>query len=132
MAAAGRPRRHADRLLGFDLLRLRAAARAVGSATSRRQGEVAGAFSAALLVSGLCATAIGRTIDRVRRAIGDDARLAAAALLLAALSQVQSAAALYLIWNRAGVSMAATLYEPAFVVIAQVYRPELPARAGRC
>jgi MFS family permease len=46
----------------------------------------------------------------------------AAALLLAALSQVQSLPLLYLVWTGLGVAMATTLYEPAFVVIAQVWR----------
>jgi len=86
------------------------------------KSEIAGAFSAALLVSGLCATAIGRTIDRLGgRWVMTLGSLAAVALL-AALSQVQSLPVLYLIWIGLGVSMAATLYEPAFVVIAQVYR----------
>ncbi len=86
------------------------------------KSEIAGAFSAALLVSGLCATAIGRTIDRLGgRWVMTLGSLAAVALL-AALSQVQSLPVLYLIWIGLGVSMAATLYEPAFVVVAQVYR----------
>ncbi len=86
------------------------------------RSAIAGAFSVALLVSGLCASWIGRTIDRIggRRvmALGS----LGAALLMAALSQVQSAAALYLVWSGLGAVMAATLYEPAFVVIAQVCR----------
>ena len=86
------------------------------------RSEVAGAFSAALLVSGLCATWIGRTIDRRGGRWVMTAGSLAAALLLAALSQVQSLPLLYLIWTGLGVAMAATLYEPAFVVIAQVYR----------
>jgi len=86
------------------------------------RSEVAGAFSAALLVSGLCATWIGRTIDRLGGRWVMTAGSLAAVLLLATLSQVQSAVALYLIWIGLGVAMAATLYEPAFVVVAQVYR----------
>jgi MFS family permease len=86
------------------------------------KSEIAGAFSAALLISGLCATGVGRTIDRFGgrgvMALGS----AAAAMLLAALSQVQSLPALYAVWVGLGVTMAATLYEPAFVVIAQAYR----------
>jgi MFS family permease len=86
------------------------------------KSEIAGAFSAALLVSGLCATWIGRTIDRFGGRGVMTLGSAAAAVLLAALSQVQSLSALYAIWLGLGVAMAATLYEPAFVVIAQVYR----------
>jgi len=86
------------------------------------KSEVAGAFSAALLASGLCATWIGRTIDRIGgRAVMTLGSLAAA-VLLAALSQVDSLPLLYAIWLGLGVAMAATLYEPAFVVVAQVYR----------
>ena len=86
------------------------------------KGEVAGAFSAALLVSGLCAAWIGRTIDRLGGRWVMTAGSLAAVLLLAALSQVRSLPLLYLIWLGLGAAMAATLYEPAFVVIAQVYR----------
>lgn len=86
------------------------------------KSEIAGAFSAALLVSGLCATWIGRTIDRLGGRWVMTLGSVAAVALLAALSQVQSLALLYAIWIGLGVAMAATLYEPAFVVIAQVYR----------
>ena len=86
------------------------------------KSEIAGAFSAALLVSGLCATAVGRTIDRLGGRSVMTLGSLAAVLLLAALSQVGSLPILYLIWVGLGVAMAATLYEPAFVVIAQVYR----------
>lgn len=86
------------------------------------RSEVAGAFSAALLISGLCATWIGRTIDRRGGRWVMTAGSLAAALLLAALSQVQSLPLLYLIWIALGAAMAATLYEPAFVVVAQVHR----------
>lgn len=86
------------------------------------KSAIAGAFSAALLVSGVCATWIGRTIDRLGGRRVMTLGSAGAALLLAALAYVQSAAALYLVWIGLGVAMAATLYEPAFVVIAQVFR----------
>jgi MFS family permease len=86
------------------------------------RSAVAGAFSVALLVSGLCARSIGRTIDRLGGRWVMTLGSLAAVLLLAALSQVQSLPLLYLIWIGLGVAMAATLYEPAFVVIAQVYR----------
>lgn len=86
------------------------------------RSAVAGAFSVALLISGLCATWIGRTIDRLGGRWVMTIGSLAAVLLLSALSQVQSLPVLYLIWAGLGVAMAATLYEPAFVVIAQVYR----------
>ena len=86
------------------------------------RSEIAGAYSAALLVSGLCATSIGRTIDRHGGRRVMTLGSVAAAVLLAALSQVQSAALLYAVYTGLGMVMAATLYEPAFVVIAQVFR----------
>ena len=86
------------------------------------KSEIAGAFSVALLVSGLCATWIGRTIDRFGGRGVMTLGSAAAGVLLAALSQVQSVAALYAIWIGLGAAMAATLYEPAFVVVAQVFQ----------
>jgi MFS family permease len=88
------------------------------------KSEIAGAFSAALLISGVCATWIGRTIDRLGGRWVMTLGSVAAVVLLAALSQVHSLPVLYLIWVGLGVAMAATLYEPAFVVIAQVHRLE--------
>ena len=82
---------------------------------------VAGAFSVALLASGLCSIRIGRTIDRMGgRGVMSLGSLAAA-VLLALLSQVESLPALYAVWAGLGVAMAATLYEPAFAVITQVF-----------
>lgn len=86
------------------------------------RSAVAGAFSAALLASGLCATWVGRRIDRAGGRAVMTLGSAGAALLLAALSQVHSLAALYAVWIGLGVAMAATLYEPAFAVAAQVFR----------
>ncbi len=86
------------------------------------KSEIAGAFSVALLVSGLCATWIGRTIDRLGGRWVMTLGSAGAALLLVALAHVESVAALYVVWIGLGVAMAATLYEPAFVVIAQTFR----------
>ncbi len=86
------------------------------------KSAVAGAFSVALLVSGLCAMRVGVTIDRVGGRRLMTLGSLGAALLLAALSQVSSLPALYAVWAGLGVVMAATLYEPAFAVIAQVYR----------
>ena len=82
---------------------------------------VAGAFSIALLASGLVSIRIGRTIDRLGgRGVMTLGSLAAA-VLLAALARVESLPALYAVWAGLGVAMAATLYEPAFAVIAQVF-----------
>jgi len=86
------------------------------------KSEIAGAFSVALLVSGLCATWIGRTIDRLGGRRVMTLGSAGAVLLLVALAHVHSVAALYMVWIGLGMAMAATLYEPAFVVIAQAFR----------
>ncbi len=82
---------------------------------------VAGAFSAALLTSGLVSIRIGRTIDRFGGRGVMTLGSVAAALLLAALSRVESLPALYAVWAGLGVAMAATLYEPAFVVLTQLF-----------
>jgi MFS family permease len=82
---------------------------------------VAGAFSIALLTSGLCSIHIGRTIDRLGGRGVMTAGSLAAAVLLALLSRVESLPALYAVWAGLGVAMAATLYEPAFAVLTQTF-----------
>jgi MFS family permease len=77
-----------------------------------------GAYSAAIIVSGVAAIPVGRWLD------GHGARAlmttgaAAAALLVLAWAHVSNLAAFYAIWAGIGLAMAAVLYEPAFVVIA--------------
>lgn len=82
---------------------------------------ISGAFSASLLASGLAAPWIGRLIDRAGgrnvMALGS----VAGALLLLALSQVQSLLMLYVVWALLGVAMAATLYEAAFAVVTYAF-----------
>jgi MFS family permease len=84
------------------------------------QSLVVGAYSAALLATGLAAPWIGRLIDREggRRVMTSGSILAVACF--AALSRVESIWALYAIWLGLGLAMAATLYEPAFAVITQL------------
>jgi MFS family permease len=86
------------------------------------KSAVAGAFSVALLASGVCAMRVGATIDRVGGRAVMTLGSIGAVVLLALLSRVSSLPALYSVWAGLGVVMAATLYEPAFAVIAQVYR----------
>ncbi|MBK6981205.1 MAG: MFS transporter [Betaproteobacteria bacterium] len=88
-------------------------------------GVTVGAYSVALLVSGLLAAPVGRHIDRhgARRAM--TAGSVGAALLLALFSQVTTAPALYAVWAGLGVVMGLTLYEPAFASLALVYRTDL-------
>jgi MFS family permease len=84
------------------------------------QSLIVGAYSAALLLTGLAAPWIGRLIDREggRRVMTAGSILAVACF--AALSRVESIWALYAIWIGLGLSMAATLYEPAFAVVTQL------------
>ena len=77
-----------------------------------------GAYSLALLVSGLAAVPVGRWVDhhgpRLLMTLGS----IGGALLLLAWARTDSLPAFYLLWIAMGVVMAATLYEPAFTVVA--------------
>lgn len=87
-----------------------------------RQAVVVGAFSLALLVAGLLSAPVGRWIDQHGgHALMSWGSLAGAALL-ALLSQVQSLLQLYLVWAGLGAVMAATLYDPAFAVLARLFK----------
>lgn len=83
---------------------------------------VVGAFSLALLITGVLSAPVGTWIDRHggRRLLSGGSL--AGAVLLALLSQVQNLAQLYLVWGGLGVVMAATLYDPAFAVLSQLFR----------
>ncbi len=85
------------------------------------KSAVVGAFTGALLLSGMLAPLVGRFIDRR----GGRALMAAgsllAALSLAALGQVNSLTQLYVVWALLGVAMAGTLYEPAFAVLTRAF-----------
>lgn len=76
-----------------------------------------GAYSLALLVSGLAAPFVGRWIDRNgSRLIMTTGSLLGVAVVLA-WSRVESIVALYVIWAFVGLAMSATLYEPAFSTV---------------
>jgi MFS family permease len=79
--------------------------------------EIAGAFSLALLLSGLVGLPLGRWLDRHGPRLLMSAGSCVAVALLLAWSQVQTLAAFYLIWSGLGIAMAAILYEPAFWVV---------------
>jgi MFS family permease len=79
------------------------------------------AFSLGLLVSGLLSAPVGALIDRRGGRGVMTAGSLAAAVLLAALSRVESVAALYAVWAGLGAVMAATLYDPAFAVITRLF-----------
>lgn len=83
------------------------------------QASLTGAYSLALLVSGLMGVPIGRWLDRART---PRALMAAGSLLgVAALvvwASVTSLPVFYGLWIALGIAMAATLYEPAFTTVA--------------
>ncbi|HEX2094509.1 MAG TPA: MFS transporter [Longimicrobiaceae bacterium] len=79
---------------------------------------VTGAFSLASLVAGVAAVPVGRWVDRHGARGVMTAGSCLAVLLLLAWSRVESLPAFYLVHAGLGVAMAATLYEPAFAVVA--------------
>jgi hypothetical protein len=81
-----------------------------------------GAYSVAVIVSGVAAIPVGRWLDRHGARGLMTGGSAAATVLVLAWTQVTDLAAFYGIWVGIGVVMAAVLYEPAFVVIATWFR----------
>jgi MFS family permease len=81
------------------------------------RGQMSGALSVAMLLSGLAAAPVGHWLDhhgpRLLMTLGS----VAAVVLLVALSQVTSLVEFYVVWALLGLVMATVLYEPAFVVI---------------
>ena len=83
------------------------------------RAAVTGAYSLGLLVSGLAAPLVGHWLDRHGpRGLMTIGSTAGTALLLVWAS-VENLLAFYLVWVGLGLSMAATLYEPAFAVLAK-------------
>ena len=82
------------------------------------RSALAGAYSLAIVVSGVAAIPIGRWLDRHGARGLMTAGSTAAALLVLAWAQVTGLGAYYAIWAGVGLVMAAVLYEPAFAVIA--------------
>lgn len=83
------------------------------------RAQVTGAFSVALLVSGLAALPVGHWLDRHGPRALMTLGSAAGALLLAAFATVRSLYGLYAVWAGIGLVMATVLYEPAFAVVAR-------------
>lgn len=81
------------------------------------RGQMSGAFSIAMLLSGLGAAPVGRWLDargpRVLMTVGS----IAATVLMLALSQVQTLLQYYVVWALTGIVMSTVLYEPAFAVV---------------
>jgi MFS family permease len=82
---------------------------------------IVGAYSLALLISGLLSTLAGSIIDRVGGHLLMGAGTVLAASMLALLSTVHDVTGLYLIWAGIGVAMSATLYQAAFAVLTQIF-----------
>ncbi|MFN8557771.1 MAG: MFS transporter [Dehalococcoidia bacterium] len=82
------------------------------------RAAMTGAFSLALLLSGLMAVPCGRWLDRHGPRLMMTAGSCAAALLVLAWANVTNLAVFYLVWAAIGVTMAFVLYEPAFVAVA--------------
>ncbi len=84
--------------------------------------EMTGAFSCGTLISGLAGVPVGRWVDRHgARAVMTIGSIAAS-LLMVAWANVTSLPVFYLIWIGLGVTMAAVLYEPSFVVVTTWFR----------
>jgi len=82
------------------------------------RGELSGAFSLMILITGAIAFPVGYWLDkRGSRALMTVGSIGATALMLA-WSQVSTLAEFYIIFGLMGVCAAAVLYEPAFAVIA--------------
>jgi MFS family permease len=81
------------------------------------RAQVSGAFSVALLISGIAAIPVGRWIDQHGARGLMTAGSLVGALLLWAWSRTTSLAALYFVFAGLGVVMAALLYDAAFTVI---------------
>lgn len=81
--------------------------------------EMTGAYSVALLLSGLCAPLVGRWLDRhgPRLSMTAGSCLGVASLLL--WSRAETIAVFYLAWAGIGIAMSTTLYEPAFATLAR-------------
>jgi MFS family permease len=78
------------------------------------RGDMTGAFSLALLLAGLAAIPAGRWLDRHGPRLLMTVGSIVATLLVLAWSRVASLDQLYVVWALIGLTMAATLYDPAF------------------
>ena len=84
--------------------------------------SISGAFSLALLLSGIIGLPLGRWLDHHGPRLVMTAGSVAAVALLVGWSRVQDLTNFYLIWAGIGVTMGAVLYEPAFFVVATWFR----------
>ena len=82
------------------------------------RADLTGAFSLALLLSGLAGIPVGYWLDRHGPRLLMTLGSCVAALLVLAWAAVDSLVTFYLIWGGIGLTLAAVLYEPAFFVVA--------------
>jgi MFS family permease len=89
----------------------------MGAELGMSSAQLSGAFSLAVLLTGVAGLGVGRWLDlrgpRGLMTVGS----AACALLVVAWSRVDTALELYLVMAGIGLARAAVLYEPAFAVI---------------
>ncbi len=83
------------------------------------RGELTGAYSLGLLISGLGAVPVGRWLDRRGPRLLMTAGSVLATLLVFAWSRVTTLPAFYAVQALIGVACAGVLYEPAFAVVAK-------------
>lgn len=82
------------------------------------QSTITGAFSLAILVSGIAAVPIGRWLDRYGARVIMTVGSCAGVLVVIAWSQVTTVWGFYGVWLLAGVVTSAVFYESAFTIIA--------------
>jgi MFS family permease len=84
--------------------------------------QLTGAYSAAILISGLAAIPVGRWLDRHGPRWLMTTGSVAATVLVLAWSRVESLFLFYVVWGLIGVTLAAVLYEPALQAVAVWFR----------
>ena len=87
-----------------------------------------GALSLGLLIAGLCAYGIGSWIDRRGGRLLMSVGSLLAGILLALWSRIDNLLLFYAIWVGLGFAMAATLYEPVFVVLTRRFPDSFRSR----
>lgn len=87
------------------------------TALAASQAAVSGALTLAVLLSAVVGIPVGRYLDRHAGRRPMTAGSVAAAGLVVAWSQTDSLWLLYLVWAAIGITMAAVLYEPTFIVL---------------
>lgn len=97
---------------------------AIGAGHGWSVAQMVGAFSVALLVSGVCAYPAGKLMQRFGGRAVMSAGSLAGAMAMTVVAFAPSLTVFYLGWALAGVSMAGTLYEPAFAALAAIYESD--------